>query len=114
MTKKDGRSKKTIWIVLICAILVAIPATVTYLQKRGAAPSPKQESLQETEQTPEKATQKTIVTGSINTPQTPPSLPAETLPEKAFTPAEPAPVVDYGKLKEDKKLQALMDKRKEE
>ena len=111
MTNNDGKSKKTVWIVIVCAILVAIPATVTYLRNRTDAPSPKQSPLQVTEQAPEKVPPKAIVTRSIEKPSAPQS---EAMPEKAFAPAEPATVVDYGKLKDDKKLQALMDKRKEE
>ncbi len=129
MTTKNERSGKTRWVVIICAILIAIPAAVTYLKKRGAVTGPEQGSLQTPKKisdrvsdpvskkapakASEEATPKSIVTGSIGELVTAPSFPEDTLPGKSFIPAPPAPMVDYGKLKKDKSLQALMDKRKE-
>jgi hypothetical protein len=129
MTTKTERSQKTLWVVIICAILVAVPAAVTFLQKRGIVPALIQESLNTLDRVSDKIsdtisdessdtisedlTSKSIVTGSIGELVSAPSFPEENLPEKSFIPSLPAPVVDYGKLKEDKSLQTLMDRRKE-
>ncbi|MBW1960992.1 MAG: hypothetical protein JRJ04_06020, partial [Deltaproteobacteria bacterium] len=121
MNKENARSKKIIWIVVVCAVLVAIPTAVTYLQKRGAAPSPEKSPLQAPSETPEqkpaqraeKYPKEPSGMPAAGKPAPQPPLASETLPGKSFTPAQAPAVVDYGKIKEDPKLKALMEKRKE-
>ena len=102
-------SKKSLWIIIICAGVVIIGVTLALLLKDKPVP------ISETGQRAKKivATSEPAKTStSEQLPSTPSSKDSPST-DKTEQPEETGqPVVDYGKLKDDKELQALMDKRK--
>ena len=102
-------SRKSLWIIIICAGVVIIGVALALLLKDKPVP------ISETDQ----RTEKIVATSEpAKTPasEQQPSIPSSKDSPSADKTAPPEgtgqPVVDYGKLKDDNELQALMDKRK--
>jgi len=104
-----NKSKKSLWIIIVCAGVVIIGVALAILLKDK--PAPVSESTQRTEKTVATA-EPTKTAPSEQPPKTPPSK-ESTSTAAVEKKASDQPVVDYGKLKEDKELQAIMEKRKE-
>ena len=103
-------SKKSLWIIIICAGIVTIGVALALLLKDKPVP------ISETDQRAKKivATAEPAKTPvSEQQPSTPSSKDSPSADKTTPPIGAGQPVVDYGKLKDDKELQALMDKRKE-
>ncbi|HIJ55979.1 MAG TPA: hypothetical protein HPQ03_07630 [Deltaproteobacteria bacterium] len=103
-------SRKSLWIIIICAGVVIIGVALALLLKDKPVP------ISETDQRTEKtvATQGSETTpASEQQPSTPSSKDSPSADRTAPSKEAGGPVVDYGKLKDDKELQAVMEKRKE-
>jgi len=104
------KSKKSLWIIVICAGVVIIGVALALLLKD------KPVSISKTDQ----GTEKTFaISEPAKTPISEQQPSTQLLKDSPATDKTPPPkgtghpVVDYGKLKDDKELQAIMDKRKE-
>jgi len=104
------KSKKSLWIIIICAGVVIIGGALALMLKDKSVP------ISETDQRTEKtvATAEPAKTPALEQqPSTPSSKDSPSADKTAPPEGTGQPVVDYGKLKDDKELQALMEKRKE-
>ena len=104
------KSKKSLWIIIICAGVVIIGGALALLLKD--APVPISETDQRTEKTVATA-EPAKTPASEQQPLTPSSKDSPSADKTAPPKGAGQPVVDYGKLKDDKELQAIMEKRKE-
>ena len=124
--KNADRSKKALWIGVVCAIVVAATAAITFWLKQGPAPQPEAVSPEppqkgvvqkgpekSAEAIPQRLSEQPAKPGTIPMAEKKTAPGLDALPSKAPLSVQPMPVVDYGKIKEDKNLQALMEKRKE-
>ena len=104
------KSKKSLWIIIICAGVVIIGVALALLLKDKPVP------ISETDQSAEKTVATAEPAKTPASERQPPAPSSKDSPSADKT--EPPKgtgqlVVDYGKLKDDKELQAVMDQRKE-
>ena len=103
-------SNKSLWIIIVCAGVVVIGAAIALLLKNRAVPvaEPDRHAIKIVS-TPEPSETSDSKTQPL--PSAPKDVPSTG--ETDASKASEQPVVDYGKLKDNKAFQALMDQRKE-